>query len=111
MSKLVEQHCHPIDKSTAPLSVSDTDKLLREIHEWQAQENRAIVRTFKFKDFYETMAFVNAVAFIAHQQDHHPDMNIGYNRCKVCYSTHSIGGLSINDFICAAHIDHLLSQT
>ena len=53
------------------------------------------------------MAFVNAVAWVAHQQDHHPDLEVGYNRCKIVYTTHAVGGLSLNDFICAAHIDAL----
>lgn len=68
---------------------------------------REMQRSFRFKDYYQTIAFVNALAWIAHQQDHHPDLEIGYNRCLVRYSTHSVGGLSENDFICAARIDAL----
>ncbi|EGQ63942.1 pterin-4-alpha-carbinolamine dehydratase, partial [Acidithiobacillus sp. GGI-221] len=64
---------------------------------------------FRFKNFYETMAFVNAVAWISHREDHHPDLELGYNRCVVHYSTHAIGGLSENDFICAARVDALLT--
>mgnify|MGYP000060618870 CR=1 FL=1 len=62
----------------------------------------AITKTFRFDDYHETMAFVNAVAFIAHTQDHHPDLSVHYDRCEVRYSTHDVGGLSENDFICAA---------
>jgi len=65
----------------------------------------AIQRQFEFGDYYETMAFVNAVAWIAHGEDHHPDLQVGYNRCTVRYSTHAVGGLSRNDFICAARVD------
>ncbi len=68
---------------------------------------RGIRRDFKFKNYYHTMAFVNALAWIAHQQDHHPDLFVAYNRCSVTFSTHSVGGLSENDFICAAHVDSL----
>jgi 4a-hydroxytetrahydrobiopterin dehydratase len=69
-----------------------------------------IERTFTFKNYYETMAFVNAVAFISHQEDHHPDMEVGYKTCKVRYFTHSIKGLSENDFICAAKVDKLIKN-
>ena len=61
----------------------------------------------KFKDYYETMAFVNATAWISHQEGHHPDLEVGYSQCRVRYTTHAIGGLSENDFICAAKIDRL----
>ena len=67
----------------------------------------ALEKTFRFPDFHRTMAFVNAVAWLAHREDHHPDMNVGYNRCRVDYATHAIGGLSENDFICAAKVDAL----
>ena len=67
----------------------------------------SIERTFTFADFHATMAFVNAVAWMAHREDHHPDLTVGYNRCRVEYSTHAIGGLSENDFICAAKVDAL----
>jgi 4a-hydroxytetrahydrobiopterin dehydratase len=70
---------------------------------------QAIRREFRFKNFYETMAFVNAVAWISHREDHHPDLDLGYNRCVVHYSTHAIGGLSENDFICAARVNALLT--
>jgi 4a-hydroxytetrahydrobiopterin dehydratase len=70
---------------------------------------QAIRREFRFKNFYETMAFVNAVAWISHREDHHPDLELGYNHCVVHYSTHATGGLSENDFICAARVDALLT--
>ena len=71
------------------------------------ESGKEIARTYKFKNYYETMAFVNALAWIAHREDHHPDLLVGYNRVQVRFSTHSIGGLSENDFICAAKIDAL----
>jgi 4a-hydroxytetrahydrobiopterin dehydratase len=69
---------------------------------------KTISRRFEFKNYYQTIAFANSVAWIAHSQDHHPDMTITYKHCNVDYSTHSVNGLSINDFICAARIDALL---
>jgi 4a-hydroxytetrahydrobiopterin dehydratase len=69
----------------------------------------AIEKTFRFGNYYETMAFVNAVAFVAHTQDHHPDLSVHYNRCLVRYSTHDVGGLSETDFACAAQVDGLLA--
>ena len=68
---------------------------------------KEIRRTFSFGDYYKSMAFVNAVAWIAHREDHHPDMTVGYNKVTVAFSTHSVSGLSENDFICAAKIDAL----
>lgn len=68
------------------------------------------MREFRFDNYYATMAFVNAVAWIAHQQDHHPELTVGYNRCIVRYVTHSANGISLNDFICAAKIDALTAQ-
>ena len=74
---------------------------------WEVIDS-VLVKTFSFKNYYRTMAFVNAVAFIAHAEDHHPDLEVSYNKCVVRYSTHSVGGLSENDFICAAKIDALV---
>ena len=76
--------------------------------DWQLIEGgKAIKREFRFRDFYRTMSFVNALAHLANIEDHHPDLEVGYNYCRVRYSTHAIGGLSENDFICAAKIDRI----
>jgi 4a-hydroxytetrahydrobiopterin dehydratase len=78
---------------------------------WQLIEGgKALKREWKFKNFYHTMSFVNAIAHIANNEDHHPDLEVGYGYCRVRYSTHAIGGLSENDFICAAKVDALLKQ-
>jgi 4a-hydroxytetrahydrobiopterin dehydratase len=83
-----------------------TDLLQQLDPQWQLdKDTRAISYTYKFNNYYQTMAFVNVIAQIAHQQDHHPELLVSYNRCTVTYSTHSIGSLSINDFICAAKIN------
>ena len=88
------------------------DELLAQLHtDWSlTEDNTGIRRTFKFKNYYQTIAFVNALAWVAHAEDHHPDLEVGYNRCVVNYSTHSVGGLSLNDFICAARIDALAAH-
>lgn len=75
---------------------------------WQLDESQPLIwRDFRFKDFHQTMAFVNTIADIVHAEDHHPDMEIGYNHCLIKYTTHSLGGLSEKDFICARRIDAL----
>ena len=98
------------------LSVSRTpDRLLGEpelhrlvtlLEGWDVR-GHTLQRTFSFSDFHGTMAFVNAVAWIAHRGDHHPDLQVGYNRCTVQWSTHSAGGLTLKDLICAAQVDAL----
>ena len=109
MEKLSEKHCKPCEGGVAPLDRGEAEKLLTELPDWTLSESGKEIRsTFKFKNFHRTMEFVNALAWIAHQEDHHPDMEVGYNTCTVRYSTHAIGGLSENDFICAARIDALL---
>src|SRR4051812_45565284 len=107
-SDLLTKHCQPCKPGTPALDSSQVSSLLKSLDGWALGEG-AILREFKFKNFYETMAFVNAVAWIANREDHHPDMEVGYNKCRVKYSTHSVGGLSQNDFICAAKIDQLLA--
>ncbi|MDO8278128.1 MAG: 4a-hydroxytetrahydrobiopterin dehydratase [Burkholderiaceae bacterium] len=69
----------------------------------------AIEKTYRFDNYHETMAFVNALAFIAHTQDHHPELTVGFNRCTVRYNTHDVQGLSVSDFDCAGRIDALLA--
>jgi 4a-hydroxytetrahydrobiopterin dehydratase len=103
---LAGRKCQPCEKGTPPLRRDEIDDLLRQVPGWQ-YANGVISRTYRFKDHYETMAFVNAVAWISHREDHHPDLAVGYNQCRVDYRTHTVEGLSENDFICAAKIDKL----
>jgi 4a-hydroxytetrahydrobiopterin dehydratase len=107
MSDLSTQQCRDISSDAAPLKDEQSSDLLKQLDpKWQLdKETQAISCTYTFKNYYQTMAFANVVAQIAHQQDHHPDMLISYNRCSITYSTHSVGGLSKNDFICAAKIN------
>lgn len=106
-SKLSQQSCMPCNRTTQALSLVQISSLLEQIDGWQHQ-GKAIVKIFNFDNYYQTIAFVNAVAWIANQQDHHPELSVSYKACKVQYSTHDINGLSENDFICAAKIDALL---
>jgi 4a-hydroxytetrahydrobiopterin dehydratase len=107
--ELTSRHCKPCEGGVQPHDPAKAKEMLAEVPGWQLNEAaKAIQRTFKFKDFYHTMAFVNAVAWIANQEDHHPDMEVGYGRCVIHYSTHAIGGLSDNDFICAAKVNALI---
>ncbi len=104
--KLSERHCRPLPKGTPALAPAEISVLLGELVGW-ASKGGTIRRTYTFGNYGETMAFVNAVAWIAQREDHHPDISFSYNRCEVAFSTHSIDGISMNDFICAAKIEAL----
>ncbi len=91
-----------------PLSLSAAHDLLKQAPAWVLNDKGdEISRTFQFRNYYQTLAFVNALGWIAHQEDHHPDLEVSYNKCCVRFSTHAIKGLSENDFICAAKVDAL----
>ncbi len=106
---LSSRHCRPHAPGTRALGHDEARALLAQVPGWILDETAgSITRDFRFADYYKTMAFVNALAWIAHREDHHPDMEVGYSHCQVRYSTHSAGGLTENDFICAARINHLL---
>jgi 4a-hydroxytetrahydrobiopterin dehydratase len=109
MSDLTSKKCVPCEGGMPALSASTAQGLLRQLQDgWSINAaNTEIRREFNFKDFYRTMSFVNAVAHVANREDHHPDLEVGYNYCRIRYSTHAIKGLSENDFICAAKIDAL----
>ena len=104
--KLSEQNCRPIKSNDPPLSRKEADELMRELPSWTLEE-KSIRREFRFKDFRQAMDFVNRAAGVANEQDHHPDINISYNKVLLTLSTHKINGLSLNDFIVAARIDLL----
>ena len=109
-SDLAQQRCTPRRGAEHRIDNDRAGARLRDLPEWSlVEDGQAITRTFRFPDYYRTMAFVNALAYIAHEQDHHPDLGVHYDRCVVRYSTHDVGGLSENDFICAAKADALLS--
>ena len=105
-SDLAQKSCKACEGGVA-LNDQQVSSMLKQIPGWE-RTGKEIAKTFKFKNYYETMAFVNATAWISHREDHHPDMEVGYNACRVRYSTHSVGGLSENDFICAAKIEEIM---
>jgi 4a-hydroxytetrahydrobiopterin dehydratase len=109
MIGLRDRKCAACALGTPPLAVGRVEELRSQISpDWAVDAaGRSLSREFRFPDFHATMAFVNAVAWIAHAEDHHPDLEVGFSRCRVTYSTHSVGGLSENDFICAAKVDAL----
>ncbi len=89
-----------------PLSSMEIENLLAKLPDWKL-DGHAITRTFSFRDYHQTIAFVNATAWISHREDHHPDLLVTYNTCRISYSTHSAGGLTEKDFGCAALVDAL----
>jgi 4a-hydroxytetrahydrobiopterin dehydratase len=107
-SPLAQRHCKACSPGTPPVDPTRAAAYLKALPGWEST-GKEISKTYKFQNYYETMAFVNAVAWVAHREDHHPDLEVGYNRCRVRYSTHSVGGLSENDFICAAKVETLLA--
>ncbi|MGB1580599.1 MAG: 4a-hydroxytetrahydrobiopterin dehydratase [Nevskiales bacterium] len=106
---LHNRHCTPCEGGTEPLDTARIQALLKKLKpHWQVEQGATLIAEFDFANYYETTAFVNAVVWIAHREDHHPDISFGYKQCTVRYTTHAINGLSDNDFICAAKIDALL---
>jgi 4a-hydroxytetrahydrobiopterin dehydratase len=92
------------------LDAAEAARLLALVPGWTIEDNK-LVRTFGFSNYYRTMAFVNALAFLSHAEDHHPEMTVTYKNCIVRYDTHTAHGLSDNDFICAAKANALFDQT
>ena len=109
MESLNDKKCKPCEGGVPPLTRAQAEALLSELHEqWVlSEEGPYLRRAFRFRDFYHTMSFVNALAHVANVEDHHPDLEVGYNYCRVQLTTHAIKGLSENDFICAAKIDRI----
>ena len=110
MSELTAKHCVPCEGGLQPMTRAEAEKLLSRLHDdWSLNDDATeIRRDFRFKGFNRTMGFVNAVAWIANTENHHPDMEVGWGHCLVRFSTHAIKGLSENDFICAAKVDALV---
>ena len=109
LDELRGSQCKPLKGAEHGLSVGEVQGLMPALPAWRlSDDGKTISRDFGFKNFHRTMAFVNAVAWVAHREDHHPDMEVGYNHCLLRYTTHDVGGLSHNDFVCAAKVDALL---
>lgn len=107
LAELLSMHCHALEGSE-PMSAQEIAAQLGALPGWREHEG-AIERRFVFGDFYQSVAFVNALAWIAHREDHHPDLAVSYASVTVRFNTHSVGGISINDFICAAQVQALVA--
>lgn len=111
LDDLARSHCQPRKGNDDALPSEQIHSHLEILSGWTlADDQKGISKEFKFDDFHRTMAFVNAVAWVAHTEDHHPDMKVSYPSCGLYFSTHDVGGLSLNDFICAAKVDMLLER-
>ena len=103
---LLKQRCRALEGGT-PMGEAEIRSHLALVNGWQLRDG-AIEKTYVFRNYHETLGFVNALAWIANREDHHPDLHVGYDQCTVRFNTHSVKGLSINDFICAAKADALI---
>ncbi|MFA5959288.1 MAG: 4a-hydroxytetrahydrobiopterin dehydratase [Tatlockia sp.] len=112
MSDLSQKQCESCEGIGSALTAAQIEVLLPQLDaHWEVAANhKEIKRSFVFANFYETMAFVNALAWIANKENHHPDIEMGYNYCHVKFMTHALKGLTHNDFICAAKVDELLGS-
>ena len=109
MTELAQRRCVPCEGNIKPHDLASAEKMRASLRpEWKlVRDGKALEATFEFRNYYHTQAFVNAIAYIAHREDHHPDISFGYKTCTVRWWTHAIDGLSDNDFICAAKVDAL----
>jgi 4a-hydroxytetrahydrobiopterin dehydratase len=107
--ELASKRCKPCEGGVPPLTSAAVSDLMKGLHaDWKLPaDGKSISRAFEFSNFYRTIGFVNAVAWLANTEDHHPDLEVSYGRCVVRWWTHAAGGLTENDFICAAKVDRL----
>ena len=112
MSDLFEKRCQACEGEAQALNHEQIENLRSQLSkEWTIEHHPDLLKcVVKFKNYYHTMAFVNALAFIANTENHHPDLKVSYNSCEIIWQTHALGGLSLNDFICAAKTDRLLQR-
>jgi 4a-hydroxytetrahydrobiopterin dehydratase len=108
MDDLAKKRCAPCEGGVAAYAPETAQAMLKQLRGWIIEDGK-LVKLYPFTNYYQTMAFVNALAWISHREDHHPDLAVGYNQCRVSYWTHAIDGLSENDFICAAKCDALFA--
>ena len=106
MNDLALKKCKPCEGDSQPLNENEIQTLLAQVKGWRVAFGQ-ITKLYSFENHYEAVAFLNAAAWVSHREDHHPDITVGFNTCCVAYKTHAIGGLSENDFICAAKLDAL----
>ena len=112
MTELAAKHCKACEGGVKPISESEAQEVLKNLDGWELNPQATEIQcTYAFKNYYKTMAFVNAIAYMAHYENHHPDLEVAFNRCVVRYTTHAINGLSENDFICAAKADEIVNMS
>ena len=104
---LAGRSCKACEGDVRALADAEVQRLLGQLPAGWERRGHEIRKTFAFKNYYETISFVNATAWVSNREDHHPDLEVGYNKCTVRYSTHAVSGLSENDFICAAKVESL----
>lgn len=111
-SDLRSKHCESCEGIGQALNQEQIQMLMPQLAPgWEvSSDQKKIKKAFKFSDFYQSMAFVNAIAWVANTENHHPDLELGYNYCNITFTTHALDGLSHNDFICAAKIDGLIED-
>jgi len=108
---LTDKHCVPCEGGVDAIDRETAEQMLTDIHGWELSDDaRMISRRFEFKGFFRTMSFINAMAWVVNNENHHPDFSAGYNYCQVGFTTHAIDGLSENDFICAAKLNALVED-
>ena len=107
-AELTTSHCRPLEGGDA-MSADAVRAQLEAVPAW-VTDGRSICRTYAFANYWETIAFVNAIAWVVHREDHHPELTVTYDRVGVRFDTHSVGGISANDFICAARCDALYAE-
>ncbi len=109
MTDLINKKCIACTGFSNKLTRYEISSYLKEVKDWQLSEDGiSILKKLSFKNFKQTMFFINALAFICEKEGHHSDVNFGYDYCEILFTTHALGGLSENDFICAAKVDKLL---
>ena len=108
INELAARRCQPLKGAEHRLAGDAVAARLAALPGWElVEDGLALRKTFRFPDYHRTMAYVNALAYVAHAEDHHPDLGVHYDRVVVRYSTHDVGGLSENDFTCAAKAELL----
>ena len=106
MNSLALRKCKPCEGGSEPLNDKEVESLLAHLTGWRVAFGQ-ITKLYSFDNHYQAVAFLNAAAWVSHREDHHPDIPVGFNTCRVAYKTHAVNGLSENDFICAAKLDAL----
>lgn len=104
---LLARHCRPLTQGA--MDEAQVREQLAALPDWSLRDG-AIARTYAFADYHDTIAFVSALAWMIHAEDHHPELRVGYDRCEVRFNTHSVGGVTDNDFICAAKADAIFAR-